>query len=485
LLVKAAAGGGGRGMRRVAEASELSAAIASAEREASSAFGDPTLFLERCWDGARHVEVQVLGDQHGNLVHLFERDCSVQRRHQKLIEEAPAPGLSDELRGRLYAAALRLARAIDYTSAGTVEFLVKDDDVALLEMNTRLQVEHPATEALVGVDLVRLQIQIAEGKALPFEQGALVPRGHAVEARLYAEDPAQDFRPSVGRLARFALLNVPGIRYDTAVETGSYVGSDYDGLLAKAIAHAPTRDEAVARLALALRGLHVHGVRTNRDMLVATLENEAFCRGGVGTDFLAQHPEVLAPVLDAATLRRHAAAAALVLRERQQQARAVLRFVPAGWRNMPSAAMRTRLRTGDGELDVALDDEDMHVHALAADAVDLEVSGLRARYAVHVVEDRCYVNSEAVQVDFEIEPRFGRIEAASALGGPTSPLPGTVVAVHVEPGQRVAAGQTLVVLHAMKIEHAIASDRDGVVAEVRVAAGEHVDAHQVLVVLQP
>lgn len=462
LMIKAAAGGGGRGMRRIDAAADLPRALESAAREAAAAFGDGTLFVERCLDGARHIEVQVLGDQHGNVVHLFERDCSTQRRHQKLIEEAPAPGLSDSTRERLYTAALALARAIDYTNAGTVEFLVLGNDLAFLEMNTRLQVEHPVTEAITSLDLVRLQIEIASGHALQFAQPDITAHGHAIEARLYAEDASNNYLPSIGPLHRWQPDQTP-VRWDSGVESGATIGADFDGLLAKAIAHAPTRAEATARLARALRGLHAHGVPTNRDTLVAVLESEAF-----GALCMATDAALPSPCVPDEIERVHALALEHVLRFRRADARPVLRFVPPGWRNV--APMRTPSGCA---------------YDVTGESAELEVDGMMAHFDVHVADGAAYVNGLGWQTCHALPARFAPSAHATSAAGPSAPLPGTVVSVLVSEGERVSAGQALVVLDAMKIEHQITADVDGQVLEVRVQAGQRVDAHALLVVLGP
>jgi propionyl-CoA carboxylase alpha chain len=469
LLVKAAAGGGGRGMRLVDSAAELPEALASAQREAQATFGIGTVYLERYWPGARHVEVQIAADHHGNVVHIFERECSIQRRHQKLIEETPAPCLGDATRQRLFEAALRLARAIDYTNLGTVEFLVKDDEIAFLEMNTRLQVEHPVTEAITSLDLVRLQLEIAAGGPLPFAQADLHPRGHAIEARLYAEDPAHDFLPSVGRVHRFAPAD-DRVRWDSGVESGVGISPDFDGLLAKAIAHAGNRAEARSLLSVALRALQVHGLDTNRDALVAMLESEAFGAAALSTDFLERHPELLTPCLPYGVETRHALAAELVLRHRRHAGARVLRFVPPGWRNVSSPAAEAPYT----------------VSSISDQHVDLQVDGIQQRYWVHSFGGEHYVNTWHDQTRVCIPPRFGdSAEGVADAAGPTAHLPGTVRAVLVQPGERVRPGQTLVVLDAMKIEHHVTADAEAQVAEVRVEPGQKVDAHQVLVVLEP
>ncbi len=466
LLVKASAGGGGRGMRLAQSAEQLADAISSAQREAEAAFGNGTIYLERYWPAARHIEVQIAADQHGTVIHVWDRECSIQRRHQKVIEEALAPGLRQELRERLFDAALRLVRGLDhpYIGLGTVEFLVKDEEFAFLEMNTRLQVEHPVTEAVTGLDLVRLQLEIAAGVHMWLRH--IEPIGHAIEARVYAEDPAREFLPSIGRVHRF--VHDDAVRWDDGVESGSEITPDYDGLLAKAIAHGHTREEAIARVSRALRALQVHGVQTNRDALVAILESEPFRNGQVTTDFLERHSELLSPCIPDEVRAGCELAARLVLQHRRQMSRAVLRFVPPAWRNVPTHQPRA----------------DYLVSGISEEHVDLECDGVQQRYRVHSYGDEHYVNTPQWQVQVTPPPRFGDADSVAVAAGPSAPLPGTVRAVLVRPGDRVTRGQPLIVLDAMKIEHRIAAGADGAVAEVRVRVGDRVDAHQLLVVLE-
>jgi acetyl/propionyl-CoA carboxylase alpha subunit len=503
LLVKASAGGGGKGMRRVDEPDELAEAVRGARREAASSFGDPTVFVERCLLHARHVEVQVFGDHHGTIVHLGERDCSVQRRHQKVLEEAPAPALTDGLRSALHEAAVAAARAIGYVNAGTVEFLVDGDDFYFLEMNTRLQVEHPVTEAVWGLDLVHLQLVVAAGAAL---HSALAnvqpsirrePQGHAVEARLYAEDPAAGYLPSTGELLTFEPPDLPGVRWDVGVASGSEVSPWFDPMLGKVIAHAPNRREASLLLARALRGLRVHGITTNRDQLVAVLESEAFLAGDVHTGLLDEHPQLLAPAPPAAVRTRHLAAAAMALRASRAARSPLAATVPPGWRNVTNQPQEARFAVAgdesvvryqdrrDGSLDLTVDEGPVVVvvHAASAGLVDLSVDGVRARHRVHLGTDHVWVNDPEWQSELVLVPRFTDADAALAGRGPTAPVPGTVTDVLVRAGDPVEAGTTLVLLEAMKMEHRITAPSDGTVARVLVAAGDRVDAHQLLVEL--
>jgi propionyl-CoA carboxylase alpha chain len=474
VLVKASAGGGGRGMRVVRSAGELEDAFAAASREALSAFGDGTVFLERYLERPRHVEVQVMGDRHGGVVALYERDCSVQRRHQKVLEEAPSPAVSPELRAALSEAAVAAARAVGYESAGTVEFVLDPSgDFFFLEMNTRLQVEHPVTELVTGLDLVALQIGVARGEHLP-----AVPelRGHAIEARLYAEDSA--YVPQAGRLTAF---EVPaGVRVDAGVEAGSVVGTHYDAMLAKVVAHGATREEATARLADALARARVHGVVTNRDLLVGVLRSPEWAANDVDTGFLDRLvlPEPTTP-------REHLVAAALCAAAARAGA------FPSGWRNLPSQpqtasydGVRVDYAHRRGGLEVAVDGEPVEVRAWACTPTyaDLSVAGVRRRYDVALGEVT-HVDSALGHSALVEDARFPVPGSALAAGSLVAPMPGTVIRVAVEAGDEVKAGDVLLVLEAMKMEHGIKAEADGTVGEVLVTSGQQVDAGAVLAVV--
>jgi propionyl-CoA carboxylase alpha chain len=354
LLVKAAYGGGGRGMRLVREPAGLAGAVAAAGREAASAFGDPTVFLERFVADPRHVEVQILGDARGTVVHLFERDCSIQRRYQKVIEEAPSPAVDAALRQALGEAAVAAGKVIGYTGAGTVEFVLDaSGDFWFLEVNTRLQVEHPVTEMVTGLDLVELQLRLAEGEPLPAEVTGARITGHAIEARLYAEDVPAGFRPATGTLHRFDIPAGPGVRVDSGYATGSAVGPHYDALLAKVIAHGRTRADAARRLARALAGARLHGVTTNRGLLVGILDEAEFLAGRTDTGYLTRHDPSGLGRAAAAVTKRHAAVAALAGQAAHRAAARVLRSLPSGWRNVPSAPQRASYAAGEQEYAVS------------------------------------------------------------------------------------------------------------------------------------
>ena len=502
VLVKASAGGGGRGMRVVEGAHALGDALASAGREAMSAFGDGTVFVEPYIARPRHVEVQILGDTHGNVVHLFERECSIQRRHQKIVEECPSPAVDDELRAAMGAAAVSVARAIGYVNAGTVEFLLlPDGGFAFLEVNTRLQVEHPVTELVTGLDLVRLQLLVAEGSPLPPDVLAPSMRGHAIEVRLYAEDPTLDWQPSAGRMARFSVPDVPGVRVDSGVESGSTVSPYYDPMLAKVIAHAPTRAEAARALAGALRGARLHGVTTNRDLLVRILGHPEFLSGDIDTGFLVRHDpaELGAPLAGDATRRFHAAAAALAQQAARRSRATVLARMPSGWRNNPSLPQRAVFTGRHGAVDVAyrfdrtgrcvelaVDGEPLAgvtVGSCAHDAVTLEVDGVRQRFEVARDADTVFVDGHDGSSALVAVDRFPVPGAQLAAGALTAPLPGTVVKVAVAAGDPVTAGDTLVAIEAMKMEHEVRALSSGTVSEVHVAPGEQVEAGRLLVVI--
>ena len=528
LLVKASAGGGGKGMRLVESAEALVDSVAAAQREAASAFGDGTVFLERFLKRSRHVEVQVFGDRHGNTVHLFERECSIQRRHQKVVEEAPSPGATDATREAMFAAAISLAGGIGYVGAGTVEFLVAgegaEQEFFFLEMNTRLQVEHPVTEETTGLDLVEWQIRVARGEPLPLKQDQIGRQGHAIEVRLYAEDPANGYLPNTGTLQLFHLAT-PRIRFDSGFAPGREVTSLYDPMLAKVIVHAADRRTAAAELAAALDRLEVLGVTTNRASLAAVLREEDFLAGATTTDYLDEHPAVLAPALGDGQRRRALLTAVLGVREQDRAMSGRPQSAAPGWRNVPAVAEFERVQllwAGASEEELVIRwrrcDERLAVELVAGEpftgevidtfaaAVRTSADGSGLRLEIDGVEESALIlpgaggsdrprdpsrerevlallAADSVTVPVRLLPRFPDSALAGGAAGPSTPVPGTVTLVNVSPGDTVSAGDTLVVLEAMKMEHSIVADADGVVAEVLVSPGQSVDAHQVVVVL--
>ncbi len=498
VLVKASFGGGGRGMRIVPEGAEIVEAVESAQREAEAAFGDGTVFLERLVESPRHVEVQVFGDHHGTVVHLFERECSIQRRHQKIIEEAPSPAVGPELREAMCSAAVTAAAAVGYVNAGTVEFVLDPDGKFwFLEMNTRLQVEHPVTEMVTGLDLVELQLRVAEGEPLPDAVRCATPSGHAIEARLYAEDVSAGFLPVSGPVHRLRID--ADARVDAGYEDGSTVSVFYDAMLAKVVAWAPTRGEAIGRLAAALASAEVHGIATNRGLLVGVLTDDDFVAGTFDTGFLDRRdPAVLAASRsrdDTAVV--HAVAAALAGRASRRVSSPLPAGIPLGWRNVGPAEQTVAYRLDEREMRVLLQQAAagttavvdgnavaVVVHEVGADLVDLEVDGVRTRCAIQCVEDLVYVDSAAGASALREHPRFPLPVRDHAVGSLLSPMPGAVVALEVEVGDRVVAGQRLLVLEAMKMEHVIRSPGDGVVSRLPVSVGDQVDTGAVLVVVE-
>jgi propionyl-CoA carboxylase alpha chain len=521
VLVKASFGGGGRGMRIVRDPRDLTPAVVSAAREAAAAFGDGTVFVERYLERPRHIEVQIVGDTQGTVTHLFERECSIQRRYQKILEEAPSPAVDERLRAELTAAAVAAGQAVGYVGAGTVEFVMDaDGSFYFLEVNTRLQVEHPVTELITGLDLVRLQLEIAEGSPLPPEVTGARISGHAIEARLCAEDPRAGYLPATGVLHRFRVPDLPGVRTDSGVADGTVIGVHYDSMLAKVIAHGPTRDAARRRLARALAEAQLHGVTTNRDLLVAVLREPEFAAGQIDTGYLSRHdPAVLTGAAPAASAGPatpatpteagaadgslaadlHLAAAALSGQAARRAAANVLPGIPSGWRNVRSedqqatflidgAPHEVRYRLDAGGLRVTIDGRPLPGAELGAAApghVELTAGGIARQFSVHRVGDEVYVDSPLGATALTEAERFPEPGAQTVAGSLLAPMPGTVVRVAVAVGDAVEAGAPIVVLEAMKMEHVVAAPAAGVVAELAVQAGQAVDAGTELARVEP
>jgi propionyl-CoA carboxylase alpha chain len=497
LLVKAAAGGGGKGMRIAESAGVLEESIAAARREAASGFGDDRIFLEHFVTRARHIEIQILGDAFGSVVHLGERECSIQRRHQKILEESPSPRVDPALREAMGKAALHLARALDYRSAGTVEFLVDDDtgEFFFLEVNTRLQVEHPVTESVTGIDLVREQLRIASGEPLGYGQSDITFTGSAIEARLYAEDPSADFLPATGTLVAFEPAASPEVRWDSGVAAGSVIGTDFDPMLAKVIAYAPTRSEAAGRLALALERSHLGGVTTNRDFLVATLRTPEFLAGDTTTDFIERVAPARALEPADGELERAARVAALWLQGVNRAEARVLAAAPTGWRNARLPDQQVVFRRGAREISAVYrrlrderfrlaDGTHARIHSWSPDGIDVEVDGRRSRARITRAGDRITLHGPHGDLELVVQPRFVIPGSEESAGGFVARMPGKVIDLRVQVGDRVRAGETLLVLEAMKMEHPMRATEDGVVTEVRVTLGEQVESGALLLVVQ-
>tara|TARA_E500000331_G_scaffold96220_2_gene92786 strand:- start:69 stop:2048 length:1980 start_codon:yes stop_codon:yes gene_type:complete len=498
LLVKASAGGGGKGMRIVEDESQLAEAAEGARREAAASFGDDTIFLERFLSSSRHVEIQVLGDSTGNAIHCFERECSVQRRHQKIIEEAPSSAVTPEIREQMGAAAVAAAKAIGYTSAGTVEFLLDGDEFWFLEMNTRLQVEHPVTEEITGLDLVREQILIAQGMPLSVSQEDLSINGHAIEVRIYGEDPANDFLPTAGPVLLFERSKVADARYDTGIETGSNVGIEFDPMLAKIIVHAPTRTEASLRLARVLETTRIQGLVTNRDFLVSVLREQAFLDGDTTTDYIERIDPPRSREVDRGQMIEGAIAAAMAAQYDRRLASNTLKRIRSGWRNSIMPPELVEYTCGDeevtieyqsqrdGSFKVMSDDLTLKVELIEREGntIDLAVDGRRVAYTVTADNNRWLTHGPSGQLEYTELPRFPDLTRAGLKGGLTAPMPGNVVDTYVKEGDEVEEGQLLLILEGMKMEHRITAPDAGTIGELRVAKGDQVQNGQLMVVLQ-
>ena len=495
LLIKAAAGGGGKGMRIVTSPKNLKESVISAQREALSGFGDDRIFIERYVKKSRHIEIQILGDEHGNIVHLGERECSIQRRHQKIIEESPSPKVDPFLREQMGEAALKLAKKIKYCSAGTVEFLMDDKtgEFWFLEVNTRLQVEHPVTEEVTGIDLVYEQIKIARGEELEFTQDDISWHGHSIEARLYAEDPGNNFLPEVGTLIAYDTEMAGDIRWDSGVEQGYKVGTDFDPMLSKVIAWAPNRIDAINKLARGLEKAHFGGVKTNRDFLISCLRNESFINGNTTTDFIEREKPNSEQVLSENQIFNASAAIALWIAMGNRASDEVTDFMPSNWTNgrMPHQRIKLMILKNEIEIKYQLKRSGLFevmgtnckIHAVDESGIDVEVGSHRFFAQVTRANDQILINMPFGDLDAVIVPRF--IEPGNEVpeGGLVAPMPGKVIEVRVKKGDKVKAGDTLIIIEAMKMEHSIKATENGKVTKLMVSLNQQVDNGATLLVL--
>ncbi len=496
ILIKAAAGGGGKGMRIVEDKKDLKEAIAGAQREALTGFGDDRVFIERYVASSRHIEIQILGDSHGNVVHLGERECSIQRRHQKIIEESPSPRVDSEMRATMGEAAIKLAKKLKYESAGTVEFLVDDKtgEFWFLEVNTRLQVEHPVTEEVTGKDLVYEQLRIARGEELGYSQEDISWKGSSIEARLYAEDPSKDFLPATGTLIAYENDTNIDARWDTGIEQGSVVGTDFDPMLAKVITKGKTRIDAANKLALALETMHIGGVTTNRDFLVASLRTKDFLDGKTTSDFIEKTNPQRAVILEGSMLENALSAAALWIQGQNRESANILKEIPTGWRNSRLPRQKINFRylekdlevtykaNRDGSFDVN-DGTVARVIKWTSSGIDIEVNNSRFFSKVTRDSDNVVVHGPWGDALFKILPRFTLPGSEAQAGGLIAPMPGKVVDLKVKTGSKVKKGDTLVILEAMKMEHQVKAPEDGKITKVLIKKDDQLENGALLMVL--
>ena len=496
ILIKAAAGGGGKGMRIVEDKKDLKESISGAQREAQTGFGDDRVFIERYVASSRHIEIQILGDSNGNVVHLGERECSIQRRHQKIIEESPSPRVDSNMRDAMGAAAIKLAKKLKYESAGTVEFLVDDKtgEFWFLEVNTRLQVEHPVTEEVTGKDLVYEQLRIARGEELGYSQEDITWTGSSIEARLYAEDPSNDFLPATGTLIAYENDTNIDARWDTGIEQGSVVGTDFDPMLAKVITKGKTRTDAANKLALALESLHIGGVTTNRDFLVSSLRSSHFLKGKTTSDFIDKAKPKRSVILKDKSLEQATIAAALWIQGRNRNDATILKNIPSGWRNSRLPRQKIGFSYLDKEVFVSYksnrdntfsvnEDSTAQILNWSGKGIDIEINNSRFFSKVTQDKDNLVVHGPWGDVLFKVLPRFTLPGTEIQAGGLVAPMPGKVIDLKVKVGSKVKKGDTLVILEAMKMEHQVKASKDGKITKVLIKKDDQLENGALLMVL--
>ena len=497
LMIKAAAGGGGKGMRIVHDESELEESIKLARQEAMNAFGDDRIFIERYIERSRHIEVQIIADKHNTVLHLGERECSIQRRHQKIIEESPSSRINSKQRDKLTKASISLAKQINYVSAGTIEFLYDDDseEVWFLEMNTRLQVEHPVTEMVTGMDIVELQLKIADDQSLDIKQSDLEFNGHSIEVRIYAEDPLNDFLPSNGKIIADRNHDLDQARWDSGVCEGMIIGTDFDPMLAKVISHDKTRELAASKLAKELENTHFGGFTNNIDFLINILRNERFLKGDTTTDFIDRCQPPRSIELDSKEINFLLMSATLWIQNINHSNANVLRHIPSGWHNARLPFQRTMFEIDDEAFTVRykqqrngsfLDDNNQIaiINDVTDEFIDIEFANVRRRVNITRYENLYLVQHDRGHKLIKLLPRFKNEQDLIQKGSLISPMPGKVTEMNVKVGDNITKGQKLLVMEAMKMNHSISSDRDGIVKEIYVNKGDQLETGTSLLLLK-
>ena len=495
LLIKAAAGGGGKGMRIVNNKNELKDAVAAAKREAKAGFDDERVFIEKYIKKSRHIEIQILGDQHGNVIHLGERECSIQRRHQKIIEESPSPKLDDELREQIGNAAVKLAKKIKYQSAGTVEFILDENtnEFWFLEVNTRLQVEHPVTEEVTGVDLVRAQINIAKNEYLELKQKDVEFNGHALEVRLYAENPNNDFLPETGKIVCYEPYKNKSIRWDSGVQKGYEVGTNFDPMLSKVISWAPNRTDACLQLAAALEKSCIGGVKTNKDFLVECIRHPEFLAGNTTSDFIEIQSPNRKKVLNDHDKNNLMIAGALWISQTNIKNKNKLRFIKHSWTNgrLPHQNISFQFENEVHQIkysyinkeSVSILEKNVEIISFDNEMLECVIDGIRSQYQIYRDEDRLFVFDSFNDIQLKVLPRFVDPSTSSIEGGLLAPMPGKISEVLIKKDQKVKAGQSLMIIEAMKMEQTIKSPNAGKISKIMVKKGQQVENGESLLVI--
>ena len=495
LLIKAAAGGGGKGMRIVNNKNELKDAVAAAKREAKAGFDDERVFIEKYIKKSRHIEIQILGDQHGNVIHLGERECSIQRRHQKIIEESPSPKLDDELREQIGNAAVKLAKKIKYQSAGTVEFILDENtnEFWFLEVNTRLQVEHPVTEEVTGVDLVRAQINIAKNEYLELKQKDVEFNGHALEVRLYAENPNNDFLPETGKIVCYEPYKNKSIRWDSGVQKGYEVGTNFDPMLSKVISWAPNRTDACLQLATALEKSCIGGVKTNKDFLVECIRHPEFLAGNTTSDFIEIQSPNRKKVLNDHDKNNLMIAGALWISQTNIKNKNKLQFIKYSWTNgrLPHQNISFQFENEIHQIkysyinkeSISILEKNVEIISFDNEMLECVIDDIRSQYQIYRDEDRLFVFDSFNDIQLKVLPRFVDPSTSSIEGGLLAPMPGKISEVLIKKDQKVKAGQSLMIIEAMKMEQTIKSPNAGKISKIMVKKGQQVENGESLLVI--